>query len=156
MTIGFRITEAPFEVEELQPFSELISLVFGEQFPEPDFAARVNEKHGTMIIAASSGERLVGFKLGFEKHRNVFQSWIGCVHPEFRRHGIARSLLRRQHEWCAEKGYKTVVTNSRNKFKNMMILNLSEGFSVVGTEWGISDSSLSVMFAKSLEANGAK
>lgn len=156
MTINFYITEAPFGTDELQAIAALISRVFGERFPEPDFAARVNEKHGAMIISALSGEQLVGFKLGFEKHRNVFQSWIGCVHPDFRRHGIARSLLRRQHEWCAEKGYKTVVTNSRNKFKNMMILNLSEGFSVVGTEWGVSDSSLSVMFAKSLETNGAK
>jgi GNAT superfamily N-acetyltransferase len=55
------------------------------------------------------------------------------VVPSHRGRGIARALLRRQHDWCRERGFLRVETQTTNAFKPMLILNLSEGFDVTGT-----------------------
>lgn len=46
---------------------------------------------------------LVGFKLGYRRGPHMFYSWLGGVHPETRRHGVARELMVRQHQWAADR-----------------------------------------------------
>ena len=38
-----------------------------------------------------------------------------------------------QHDWCIKKGYETIRTHTKNSFKSMLILNLKNGFDVIGT-----------------------
>ena len=39
----------------------------------------------------------------------------------------------RQHAWCREQGYSVVSTRTKNKWRNMLILNLRYGFDIIGT-----------------------
>jgi hypothetical protein len=38
--------------------------------------------------------------------------------------------MKRQHDWCIEKGYKIVQTKTTNFFKPMLILNIKNGFDI--------------------------
>lgn len=55
----------------------------------------------------------------------------GGVHPDYRRRGIGRALLREQHRRAKEKGYRKIVTAVALNLRPMMILNLQEGFDIV-------------------------
>ena len=46
--------------------------------------------------------------------------------------GIGRRLMELQHQHLAENGYHLVKTGTRNQFKRMLILNLLNGFELVG------------------------
>lgn len=98
----------------------------------PDYAERVRLCPRLLLLVARSGGRAVGYKLGYARELDVFYSWLGGVHPDFRQRGIARELLERQHRWCASHGFRQVLTETRTPFKAMLILNLKQGFDVVG------------------------
>lgn len=42
-------------------------------------------------------------------------------------------LMRRQHEWCRSHGYRVIRTHTKNKWRDMLILNIRHGFDVIGT-----------------------
>jgi len=124
--------EGEIPASVIEEISGLMVACFGEG-PQPDFAQRIAEKLRPMALIARVDGQAVGFKLGYEKNREEFFSWLGGVIETHRRKGIARELLRRQHEWCRDRGYQAVVTESANEYRTMIILNLSEGFEIVGT-----------------------
>lgn len=63
-------------------------------------------------------------KLGINQDRKSrFYSWLGGVYPEYRGQGVASELMCRQHEWCKEQGYEVVRTQTKNKWRSMLILN---------------------------------
>ncbi len=78
--------------------------------------------------------QVLGFKLGYELERDKFYSWMGGVIPTARNYGIASELIFAQHEWAKKQGYRSIRTKTTNQWKNMMILNLRNGFDVVGCE----------------------
>jgi GNAT superfamily N-acetyltransferase len=80
-----------------------------------------------------SGDQAIGFKAGYELKPEKYYSWLGGVHPEYRKKGIAGRLMELQHEWCQFNGYKTIQTKTKNKWKSMLILNLKHGFDIIGT-----------------------
>jgi GNAT superfamily N-acetyltransferase len=82
---------------------------------------------------AYSGDQVIGYKVGYELKPGKYYSWIGGVHPNFRNEGIAGVLMMQQHEWCKLNGYQTIQTKTKNKWKSMLILNLKNGFDVIGT-----------------------
>lgn len=88
------------------------------------------------LLLALDDERVVGCKLGYEWQSGTFYSWLGGVDSAWRGRGIAAELMRRQHEACRQAGYVTVRTHTYNQWRNMLILNLQQGFDVVGTEPG--------------------
>lgn len=119
--------------------AENIQSVFFQAFgteANPDFLARVNEKRGILVILAYINDELVGFKLGYEKHRGTFFSWLGAVLPSHRRKGVARALLNHQHQQCVLNGYHEIQTEAQGTNAGMLILNLREGFSIFGTHLG--------------------
>ena len=75
----------------------------------------------------------MGFKIGFEQSPGVFESCRGGVIETARRQGIAMELMRVQHQWCAENGYKVIQTTTNGDNQSMLILNLRSGFEVVGS-----------------------
>ncbi|GAB3698008.1 hypothetical protein GCM10027592_22680 [Spirosoma flavus] len=91
---------------------------------------------GLSLELAVSGERVVGCKLGYERQPGEFYSWLGCVHSDFRGQRIASELMKRQHEWCRQRGYQTIRTQTYNQWRSMLILNLKHGFDIVGTVQG--------------------
>jgi ribosomal protein S18 acetylase RimI-like enzyme len=91
------------------------------------------DKKKLLIFVALDEERVVGFKIGHEFADDTFYSWLGGVHSDFRGKGIASELMRRQHALVKSFGYKKIRTISRNKRREMLLLNIKFGFDVIET-----------------------
>ncbi len=116
----------------------LFQLIFGLQRPFCDEAERwrsiLGKQKRWLLLCAIGDGRMVGFKLGYELSDTDFYSWLGGVHPDYRRHGIATLLLATQHRWCQEHGYSAIVTKTSARWDAMLRLNCHAGFAVIGTE----------------------
>lgn len=130
--IELRRVEGDIPDLEMAWMSQLFEACFGER-PDADFAERVREKLRPMALIALEADTPIGYKLGYEERRKVFYSWLGGVHPDHRRSGVARELMREQHAWAHAQGYEAVTTGSTNRFRSMIVLNLLEGFEITGT-----------------------
>lgn len=86
-----------------------------------------------LILLAMDGDNVVGYKIGYEDRTCRFYSWLGGVYPEYRRRGVASELMRLQHRWCRSEGYQVIRTHTKNKWRDMLILDLRFGFNVIGT-----------------------
>lgn len=86
-----------------------------------------------LILVASDDDRVVGYKIGYQDRKRRFYSWLGGVDSAFRGRGIASELMRRQHVWCKSQGYTVIRTQTKNKWRDMLILNIRHDFDVVGT-----------------------
>ncbi len=95
------------------------------------FANRINSAEKLFTVLAIFDGEIVGFKLGYQLDSIKFYSWIGGVKNEFRKQGIADELMKRQHHWSKENGFKIVQTKTKNTFKPMLILNIKHGFDIV-------------------------
>ncbi|HEX8429544.1 GNAT family N-acetyltransferase [Hymenobacter sp.] len=83
-----------------------------------------------------AGGQLIGCKLGYERKPGQYYSWLGGVQPDFRGQGIAGELMRQQHAWCQQQGYQRIRTQTYNRWRPMLLLNLRAGFDIVGTVQG--------------------
>ncbi|WP_221568137.1 GNAT family N-acetyltransferase [Alkalihalobacillus sp. TS-13] len=97
------------------------------------FLEELQTKHRPCILAVYDKETPIGYKIGYERKANHFYSWLGGVHPDQRGKGVGEELLIRQHDWCRKHGYKTIRTHTKNKWRSMLILNIKNGFDVIGT-----------------------
>jgi predicted GNAT superfamily acetyltransferase len=100
-------------------------------------------------LIAKERNQPAGFKIGYERSRETFFSWLGGVIPERRKRGIARTLMAKQHELCLSLGYEEIQTETYGDDPAMLILNLKEGFAVIGTHLG-GDNRLRVQLRKKL------
>ena len=89
-----------------------------------------------LLLVAVEGDRVVGYKFGYEERPGRFYSWLGGVEPEFRRRGIASALMHRQHRLLEKAGYREVRCHTRNRFRGMLLLSIMHGFDIIGTVWG--------------------
>jgi GNAT superfamily N-acetyltransferase len=87
-----------------------------------------------LVAARDEAGRLVGFKLGYRRGGQLFYSWLGGVHPEARRRGLARRLMAAQHQWARSRGYAQIETRTRAVNRVMLIANLKGGFCITGFE----------------------
>jgi len=117
---------------------ELLSSVFTSQSPASllDDIRYQLTRTGVQFWLAIDKDQVVGCKLGYERKPGQFYSWLGCVEPSRRGHGIAGELMRQQHEWCLQHGYHTIRTETYNQWRSMLILNLRYGFNIAGTVQG--------------------
>lgn len=122
--------ESILEKELLEGITALHRQIFGT--PE-DFAEQLEQKRAWLAHVALDGSRVIGFKLGYELSSNKFYSWLGGVDPDSRRLGVASALMEQQHRVLKDRGYKTVQTKTKNRWRNMLTLNLKHGFDVIGT-----------------------
>lgn len=86
-----------------------------------------------LILMAYVNDQPAGFKVGYDRFGDgSFYSWMGGVHPDFRRLKLAKKLADYQHQWAKKQGYKSVKMTTRNKLKAMLIFALSDGFMITG------------------------
>ncbi len=111
----------------------LAAQVFADDDDFATLPAEAAEKPGLTLLLALEGERAVGFKLGYRRSPDTFYSWLGGVHPQARGQGAARRLMEEQHAWLREQGYRFVTTETFNRYRDMLLLNIRMGFEVVGT-----------------------
>lgn len=118
---------------------DLHALIFSNpDVSEASLKERLHWNHGPFVQLAwgqneSGSEQLVGYKIGYLRKENHFYSWLGGVDPKWRGHGIAGELMKQQHHWCREQGYKSVRTHTKNQWRSMLILNLRHDFDIIGT-----------------------
>lgn len=119
------------DANTLKKVMDLHDRIFGSGSGE--VMDELEKQHNVHIAVAYEDDELVGYKIGYERKTSHFYSWLGGVHPNHRKKGIGQKLLLEQHGWCSTMGYRTIRTHTKNSFKNMLILNLKNGFDVIGT-----------------------
>lgn len=100
------------------------------------FRDRLRGQRGRLLLVALVDDRVVGYKFGYQDRPGRFYSWLGGVHPDFRRQGVASALMRHQHRLLRRAGYREVRCHTRNRFRGMLILSLLHGFEIIGTVAG--------------------
>ena len=110
---------------------EVAKEIFGPN-SESEITFVFKMKKPVMHLALSNKE-VVGFKAGFEDRPYRFYSSSGGVLQDFRNKGVASKLMQQQHEWCKSEGYAAVWTETKNKFVQMISLNLKNGMQIIGT-----------------------
>ncbi|MEH7126507.1 GNAT family N-acetyltransferase [Bacillus sp. JJ1773] len=109
---------------------ELHKDIFGKS---DNLINKMASKPQLLIITAMSGTKLIGFKIGYALDDNKFYSWMGGVDINYRKFGVASTLMEKQHQYVRELGYSVVQTKTMNKWRNMLILNIKNGFDVIDT-----------------------
>ena len=132
-TIDFAIRAAPLSSDLLSRLSGLCQAVFGEVDID-DLAWRLSHlPEATVAMATTDGGTMVGFKIGYAQTRQRYYSWLGGVHPDFRRRGIAAGLMEQQHRWAAAAGFTEVETGTTPDNAAMLQLNQRFGFEMIGS-----------------------
>ncbi len=123
-------------------------------FPSPlsreALRARLGDRKALVILVAWHGDTPCGYKVGFEESPEVFYSWVGGVAPQYRRLGIARKLLDEQHRVVKSMGFAYVRTSTKNKYREMLLLNIKAGFDVVGVQKKLKEAEQSIVLEKAL------
>lgn len=129
--------ETYYQVYESIPNSQVVdriiqlhSRIFGKK---DDLNTKMARKPQLLIITAVEGNKVIGYKIGYEIDKDIFYSWLGGVDTNHRKNGIASTLMEKQHEYLRNKGYKTVRTKTMNTWRDMLILNIKFGFDVIET-----------------------
>lgn len=104
-------------------------------YQKADYESRLAVSPNHLVLVAVEGERVVGFKVGYQRdYDGSFYSWMGGVSNQHRRLGIAQRLADAMEDWCVSKGYHTLRFKTRNRHKAMLRFALSNGFNLIGVE----------------------
>ena len=95
--------------------------------------SKLNDKKGFLAFVSMENDVVTGFKFGYEIEEGIFYSWLGGVHPDYQKRGIASQLMKAQHNECKKHGYKRIRTYSNNARKAMIITNIKHGFDIIET-----------------------
>ncbi len=122
-----------FNPELLTQFKEIYKASFGTALDEKKYFSKIELHKEFHILVAYDENKAVGFKIGYRLDQDRFYSWLGAVLPDYQGLGIASELMRLQHKWCRQQEIKIIETRTRNSFRQMIALNLAQGFEIVGT-----------------------
>jgi predicted GNAT superfamily acetyltransferase len=98
-----------------------------------DLINKMASKPQLLVITAMKGKKVIGYKIGYAIANNKFYSWLGGVDTNYRKHGVASMLMEKQHQYLKGNGYNIVQTKTMNKWRSMLVLNIKNGFDVIGT-----------------------
>ena len=96
-------------------------------------------------------DRPVGLWIGYEERPQLYRHWLGVVHPEFRRLGIARQLQEAEHAWVQEHGYRAIRSEAMNRQREYIMLNIQSGFEVIGMRYEGDRADNMIVFEKQIE-----
>jgi ribosomal protein S18 acetylase RimI-like enzyme len=136
--------------ELLNVLVELDQAIFDIPFDSHEYKRILTASSDVIVLIAQVKDEVVGFKVGYRHKNTTFYSMTGGVIATHRQMGIARALMEHQHRLLRERGYEYVRTHTRNKFKDMLIFNLSFGFEIIGVSQAINAQELSVMLEMKL------
>jgi predicted GNAT superfamily acetyltransferase len=113
-----------------------------------DHAWRLTHMPQVSLFCARQAGELIGFKAGYAIAERKYYSWLGAVHPQWRRQRVASHLAGMQHEWLVAQGFAIVETSSRSENAAMARINLGSGFAAIGTK--LEPHGLQVLWSKAL------
>ena len=87
-----------------------------------------------LILVAYDEDLPIGFKVGYEREKGSFYSWMGAVLPSHRRKGVAQKLADIQEAWVRKKGYTFITFKTRNYLKAMLTFGINNGFNIFKIE----------------------
>jgi GNAT superfamily N-acetyltransferase len=134
----------------LEQVAALDQTIFLEPIPKEYFERRLRGRRNVSVLVATTDGQLSGYKLGYEETQDVFFSFSGGVAPPFRRKGLARALMQEQHRIARELGYSVVFTRTKNKYREMLLLNIQAGFNITGVQNRTGERFPSILLEKSL------
>ncbi|ERK07265.1 GNAT family N-acetyltransferase [Serratia fonticola] len=106
---------------------------FGSLHRLKDLQQRIGDNPSHGLIAEIDGQA-AGFKLGYQTAPGEFYSWLGAVLPDFRRQGIAQTMLAEQERWARSQGYQQLWVKTRNQFRAMLIMLISHEYQIFTLE----------------------
>lgn len=130
MILDYLVLDTIPDAGLLDGILDLHKAIFGAS---DDLADKMKEKPNLLIHLALDGEKVAGYKIGYELNPQKFYSWLGGVDVAYRNHGIASTLMEKQHQEVVKRGYQVVQTKTMNRWRNMLILNIKSGFDVIET-----------------------
>lgn len=156
------IREVPLERQALAPVIELHHEVLPSRlYATPEKKAGlldevINALDGRdhLILTAFKDDSPVAYKIAYRtgNRKECLYSWLGGVHPHHRRKGLARKLVRVQHQRAREQGLAYVETHTWGDNPGMLILNLQEGFIAAGSISAIDRPGARIILRKLLKA----
>ncbi len=135
MTIRYDFLDCRSTEKFLPEFIPLVKNVFGSEASQSwidGLEWRLKNMPDLTVFAAYDGQDLVGFKIGYATAYNRYYSWLGGVHPDYRRQGFARQLMTRQHNWLSHSRFVKLETQVASQNTAMIELNKNAGFSTTG------------------------
>lgn len=122
-----------FSIDDKELFDSLMYLHESIFKDSSTLVRKMENKPKLLITLAIDESKVVGYKMGYELDSDVFYSWLGGVDTKYRNKGIGSKLMEIQHQYLIESGYKAVRTKTMNKWREMLILNIKNGFDVIDT-----------------------
>lgn len=96
-----------------------------------DVAGFANEMSYTQVAVDEGGE-LLGYIHGKLQGRNAYLGWF-AVKKSSRRRGTGKRLLKKFTSWARQKEARYIVLDTRNRYRDAMIMYLKSGYEVFGT-----------------------
>ncbi|ASV69506.1 GNAT family N-acetyltransferase [Cytobacillus kochii] len=118
------------EADVLNDILKLHEDIFGTS---DNLITNMLSKSKLLVIIAKDGKKIVGYKIGYTIDSTKFYSWLGGIDANYRKQGIASILMKKQHQYLRNNGFRIVQTKTMNKWRNMLILNIKSGFDIIHT-----------------------
>lgn len=128
---------------------DLLLPEFEQKSSKEKLAQRLKNRKSLLLVACEN-DKPVAYKLGYEISSSEFYSWLGGVHPDYRKRGIATTLREVQESWAIENGYTNISVKSMNQFPAMLKLLIASGYQVTGYEDNGTAESSKIKFSKKL------
>ena len=108
-------------------------MIFGEARVTESRLEKIRQQNALLLIAYD-GDSPIGFKLGYVvEGTQTFFSWLGGVHENYRRQGIAQALLDFQEHEVKSMGISTIYFTSFDRFPEMIQLGKKNNYTLVKT-----------------------
>jgi GNAT superfamily N-acetyltransferase len=146
LIIDYNIELPPFRAELVAEIAGLCEAVFKEAVS--DLQWRLENMPCQTVVCARASGHLVAFKAGYAMSKSKYYSWLGGVHPNVRRQGIASRLMELQHAHVSDRGFETIETAADEGNTGMAQVNLKHGYVVCGIR--SKPKRVQVLFSKSL------
>ena len=131
----FHLQTPPFDPPFYNDYVALSEAAFGHPVSDKWNHAvkwRLETMPDLTIFLARSDNQLIGYKVGYATAYNRYYSWMGAVHPDFRRQGIARKLMEMQHQWIDTTRFELLETQVAKSNVAMIKLNGEAGLKTSG------------------------
>jgi len=109
-------------------------MIFGSQRVTREKLNYVSLNNPIFLVAFDE-DQPIGFKLGYViPDSSVFFSWLGGVHANYRRQGIANDLLKIQEKSAQESGMEIIYFTTYDRFPAMISLGEKNNYQLAKSE----------------------